>query len=145
MPGPVFERELAATARSGRAFALRSIYGLALLAVAIATYRNLDPGPMQVTRLAGDLFRNLVQAQAVAVILLTPALVAGAIAGEAQRGTLQDLLTTDLTAAEVVLGKLAARLLHVGGSWRRACRSSCSPDGSVASTRGWSSSPSRRR
>ena len=119
MPGPVFERELTTTARSGRAFALRSTYGLALLAVVVATYRNacgtdLDPGPTQVTRLAGDLFRNLVLAQGVAVVLLTPALVAGAIAGEAQRKTLHDLLTTELTAAEIVLGKLAARLLHVG-------------------------------
>jgi ABC-type Na+ efflux pump permease subunit len=55
-----------------------------------------------------------VLAQGVAVVLLTPALVAGAIAGEVQRKTFHDLLTSGLTSAEIVLGKLAARLLHVG-------------------------------
>jgi hypothetical protein len=40
MLGPVFEHELAITARKGRAFALRSAYGLALFAVLVAGYRN---------------------------------------------------------------------------------------------------------
>ncbi len=119
MLGPVFERELATTARSARAFALRSTYDLVLLAVVVATYRDtcgtdLDLDSMQVTSFAEGLFRNLVYTQAVAVVLLTPALVAGAIAGEAQRKTLDDLLMTALTGAEIVLGKLAAGLLHLG-------------------------------
>src|SRR5262249_2250758 len=46
--------------------------------------------------------------------LLTPAIVAGVIADEKQRKTLQYLLTSRLSTSEIVLGKLAARLLHVG-------------------------------
>ncbi len=60
-----------------------------------------------------ELFQNLVLVQGGAVVLLTPALVAGAIAGEIQRKTLGDLLTSDLTSTEIILGKLAARLLHL--------------------------------
>src|SRR4051794_5483541 len=122
MLGPVFERELAITARRARSYALRSGYGLALLVVLAAGYRNalgtdLDPRmptEARVSAFARGLFRDLVLVQGAAVVFLTPALVADAIAGEAQRGTLGDLLTSDLTAAEIVGGKLAARLLHVG-------------------------------
>ena len=117
MLGPVFARELAVTARRGRAYALRFAYGLALLAVLVAGYRQLDPTrpvQAQVSQLAGAAFRNLMLVQGLAAIFLTPALVAGAIAGEVQRKTLGDLLTSDLSATEIVIGKLAARLLHVG-------------------------------
>ena len=73
---------------------------------------------------ARELFQNLVLAQGAIVAFSTPALVAGAIAGEVRRKTLGDLLTSDLTTAEIVLGKLAARLLHVGLLVALACRSS---------------------
>jgi len=120
--GPVFERELTSTARSPRSFALRSAFTLVMLAVVAATCRGepgADPRAGSVTAarakaLAGDLFRNLILTQGVAVVLLTPALVAGAIAGEVERKTLHDLLTSGLTGGEIVLDKLAARLLHVG-------------------------------
>ncbi len=122
MLGPVFERELAITARKVRSYALRSAFGLALLAVLVAGYRDAIGAGFhlrtssfaQTTQLARALFQNLVLMQGAVVVFLTPALVAGAIAGEVQRKTLGDLLTSDLTAAEIVLGKLVARLLHVG-------------------------------
>jgi hypothetical protein len=122
MLGPVFERGLAISARKGRSYALRSAYGLALLAVLVAGYRNalgtdLVSRPLSdthVTKFARELFWHLVLMQGVAVVVLTPASVAGAIADEVQRKTLGDLLTSDLSAAEIVLVKLAVRLLHVG-------------------------------
>ena len=122
MLGPVFERELSTTARKGRSYGLRSAYGLALIAVLVAGYRDAygtdliprAPSDTQVAKFARESFWHLVLVQGGAVVFLTPALVAGAIAGEVQRKTLGDLLTTDLSAAEIVLGKLAARLLHVG-------------------------------
>src|SRR5262249_43268618 len=46
--------------------------------------------------------------------LLTPALVAGVIAEEKQRKTLHYLLASRLSSTEIVVGKLAARMLHVG-------------------------------
>src|SRR3954447_10116984 len=115
--GPVFERELTSTARRGRSYALRSAYGLGLLAVLAASGRN-GPSTFDTDALAGaritlDLFRNLLLVQGIAIVCLTPALVAGAIAEETGRKTLHELLTSDLSSAEIVLSKLAARLSHV--------------------------------
>ena len=45
--------------------------------------------------------------------LLIPALVAGTISDEYQRKTLHYLLASRLSSAEIVLGKLGARLVHV--------------------------------
>src|SRR4051812_6729036 len=109
MLGPVFEREQAVTARTGRSYALRSAYGLALLAALAAGYRNAFDNDLdmraflnaQVTKFARELFWNLLLVQGATVVFLTPALVAGAIAGEAQRKTLGDLLTSDPTAPDV--------------------------------------------
>src|SRR5262249_29899781 len=42
-----------------------------------------------------------------------PAVVAGVIAVEKQRGTLHDLLVSRLSSGEIIVGKLASRLLHV--------------------------------
>jgi ABC-type transport system involved in multi-copper enzyme maturation permease subunit len=115
--GPVFERELLVTARRRRFYALRVGFGLALLAVIAATVRTTplppDLGVMADVQLGRVLFQNLLLAQGLAVVFLTPALVAGAIAGEYQRTTLHELLASDLTSAEIVLGKLGARLSHV--------------------------------
>jgi ABC-type transport system involved in multi-copper enzyme maturation permease subunit len=47
------------------------------------------------------------------VLLVAPAATAGAICVDRARGTLTHMLVTDLTDSEIVLGKLAARLLPV--------------------------------
>ena len=48
-------------------------------------------------------------------MLAAPAATAGAICLDRSRGTLEHLMTTDLSDAEIVLGKLAARLMPVLG------------------------------
>ena len=53
--------------------------------------------------------------QELLALVLTPTLVAGAIAEEKRRKTMHYLLASQLTSAEIVLGKLAARLLPVLG------------------------------
>src|SRR4051794_20778980 len=119
--GPVYERELMVTARRKRSFALRFVYGLALLALVASIYRanpQLEASATVISfgalrSFGRALFQTLVVAQGIAVVFLTPSLVSGTIAGEVQRKTLPDLLTSDLSSAEIVLGKLAARLLHV--------------------------------
>ena len=63
---------------------------------------------------ARTIFVTFAVVQAVVVLLLTPALVGGAIADERQRKTLHYLLTSELSSVEIVMGKLAARLLQVG-------------------------------
>ena len=61
-----------------------------------------------------SIFATLTVFQGVAVLVLAPALVAGVVADEKRRKTLQYLMVSRLTSAEVILGKLFARLLHVG-------------------------------
>jgi ABC-type transport system involved in multi-copper enzyme maturation permease subunit len=52
----------------------------------------------------------LLYQQMLAVLFLTPALTGGALASEKERGTLQLLFTTELSAWEIVIGKLLGRL-----------------------------------
>jgi ABC-type transport system involved in multi-copper enzyme maturation permease subunit len=60
-------------------------------------------------------FQTIVFIQLVLVMLAAPAATAGAICLDKARGALVHLLITDLTDAEIVLGKLAARLVPVIG------------------------------
>ena len=119
--GPVFDAELITTARRPRYYALRFAYGAVLLALIAARYRQIRweapdagfaPTPQAMARFATGLFEVLNGVQAAAVLFLTPALVAGTIADERQRKTLHYLLASELSGAEIVGGKLAARLLH---------------------------------
>jgi ABC-type transport system involved in multi-copper enzyme maturation permease subunit len=116
--GPVFTRELTSSARSARFHALRSACAIGQLAVFLAIARetagSLALGSIAGVEFARRLFQNLLIAQGAAIVVLTPALVGGAIAEETQRRTLHELLTTELSSAEIVLGKLAARLALVG-------------------------------
>src|SRR6185312_5797959 len=63
--------------------------------------------------LGTSLFGTVFWLQSIAVLFLTPALLAGAIAEDRQRRVLDYLLASPLNAAEIVLGKVAARLLSV--------------------------------
>jgi ABC-type transport system involved in multi-copper enzyme maturation permease subunit len=56
---------------------------------------------------------TFVAQQMILLALATPAFVAGAITDEKRRGTLQYLLTTDLEARHILLGKLLARVGQV--------------------------------
>lgn len=121
LPGPVFNAELMTTARRGRYHAARTVYGLILFTILWQSYEAMlkVPGgvrafsPRQVSSFAQGTFVALAITQGIAILLLTPALFAGAIADEKQRRTLLYLLSSRLSSAEIVLGKLAARLLHV--------------------------------
>lgn len=119
LPGPVFEAELRTTARRARYYAARLGYGLILLMILWQSFAAwLGPTtalpPNEMTRLARAVFAAIGVFQLAAVLVMTPALVAGVIADEKQRRTLHYLMSSRLSSAEVVLGKLAARLLHIG-------------------------------
>jgi ABC-type transport system involved in multi-copper enzyme maturation permease subunit len=120
LPGPVFDIELVTTARRARYFLLRSLYGLILLAL-IGNFFEKGPRVVrsgvaigQMAQLTEGFFRLFALTQAGAVLAITPALVAGVIVDEKQRKTLPYLLASPLSSAEIVLGKLFARLLHLG-------------------------------
>src|SRR5262249_8942858 len=57
----------------------------------------------------------LAAAQLALALLAAPAATAGAVCLDRARGTLAHVLVTDLTGAEIILGKLAARLVPVVG------------------------------
>ena len=122
LPGPVFNIELLTTSRRRRYYLVRVAYGLLLLFIIWMSYRQAFPGggaseTYSIDRLAGfamSTFWAFAATQALTVVLLTPAIVAGVVADDRQRRTLHYLLASRLTSAEIVLGKLAAKLLHLG-------------------------------
>jgi ABC-type transport system involved in multi-copper enzyme maturation permease subunit len=118
--GPVVRYELITTARRARFYLVRLVYGLALLMQLWILFRiwelnNPHGGTItEVQEFAQDVFIRFAAIQGLALLCITPALVAGVIADEYQRKTLHYLLASRLSSAEIVLGKLGARLVHVG-------------------------------
>jgi ABC-type transport system involved in multi-copper enzyme maturation permease subunit len=118
--GPVVQYELITTARRGRFYLARVIYGLSLLFLLWNQFQffsaNHPAGGTieQVQSFAESTFIQFAGAQGAALLLLIPALVAGVIADEHQRKTLHYLLASRMSSAEIVLGKLGARMVHVG-------------------------------
>jgi ABC-type transport system involved in multi-copper enzyme maturation permease subunit len=125
----VFRYDLVRTTRRGRAAVLRTAYALALLVALGGAYVKCFPGGLAPDRLltstigtpgeSARFAREYVAACQVilfaAAVLLTPAYAAAAFADERQRGTLDGLLVTHLSGAELVVGKFAARWLAVAG------------------------------
>ena len=114
--GPVFAFEWLTGARSPRVYATRSLFVLALLVVLGAVWWSENEGkPLATIRDFADagasFYLGLVGAQLVLVLLVAPSATAGAICLDKSRGTLTHLLVTDLSDPEIVLGKLAARLV----------------------------------
>src|SRR5262249_49676785 len=121
--GPVFGYDLVRTTRRGRYAALRAVYAVALLLFIVATYRvqpALDRNPWGapvtggMARFAETFCFTYLAVQFLAVVALTPAYVAGAVADEKDRKTLDFLLATDLRDREIVLGKVASLVANLG-------------------------------
>ncbi len=119
MVGPVFFYDLVRATRRGRYFLLRGLYVLGLLFLLWCVWANFMPWgapPPSLARLAEfgmTFFFWFISVQFAVVTLLTPAYTAGAIAEEKERRTLEFVLATDLRDREIVLGKLASRLLNL--------------------------------
>jgi len=116
--GPVFRFELITATRRARYFVMRALYGLALLVMLTAIYGtsgNYDTsiGVSEAAGLARSFFVQFSWMQLLLVLGIGPALAAGTIALERERGTIEYLFTSQLTGAEIVLSKLGARLLYV--------------------------------
>ena len=58
-------------------------------------------------------YRSFVMIELTLILLTAPAATAGAVCLDKARGTLDHMLTTDLSNAEIVLGKLGVRLVPV--------------------------------
>ena len=136
MIGPVLRQELLLGGRRQRLYVFRWIYAGWLLALLLYCWVEVKSKEAERFRLiflggngasnwrlpeisepeaVGVLFVNLFLYQQLLFLgLVLPALVAGAITDEKRSGTLQYLLTAQLDARHIILGKLLARSAIVG-------------------------------
>jgi ABC-type transport system involved in multi-copper enzyme maturation permease subunit len=116
--GPVFHKELLELSRRPTSFYLRAVTGGALLVAfliyAQGDYRSL---PLSITKrqaaIGESIFEGWMWIQFWVVCGAMPLLVAGLVSAEREAGSLELLFTTHLTDREIVLGKLASRLVFV--------------------------------
>jgi ABC-type transport system involved in multi-copper enzyme maturation permease subunit len=115
--GPVLYYEMVRVGRRGRVFLLRSAYALFifLLLLWIWTswgheYASRSTQNREMAKLAESFFFTFAIIQFFCVLLLTPGYVAGCIADDKERRTLEFLLATDLANREIIFGKLVARI-----------------------------------
>jgi ABC-type transport system involved in multi-copper enzyme maturation permease subunit len=128
--GPLFFYDLVRLARRGRSILLRVSFAVVLFAGLCFIYNERFPqqqifrhpfapgptvAPSEVGQFANVFANVILTLQGLAVLVLTPAYLAGAIAEEKEHRTLELLFTTHLTDQELVLGKLCSRLTHLAG------------------------------
>ena len=118
--GSILTTELLRTARAKWWYVFRTALGFGLLLIMYISHdwtfgRQVSGrGSVSHDELSVRAFRMLIYlgiVEGVCILVIVPALVAGAIAEEKQRKTLHYLLSSRLSSAEIVLEKLAARLL----------------------------------
>jgi ABC-type transport system involved in multi-copper enzyme maturation permease subunit len=118
--GPVFLYECLVNSRRWQTYAIRSV-GVVILLAAIATIAQSRTSLDSVNSwrdyaaLGESYFYAIIGVELTLVLLAAPAATAGAICVDRARGTLAHMLATDLSDPEIVLGKLAARLLPILG------------------------------
>ncbi len=124
MLGPVFLLEWKSAARRSRHFRFRFAYAV-VVAAEFAFFlfawlsRGFDPfaGPATPWRVTGGVVADYLPLftlqHLLLLLLVTPALAAGSISDEKARGSLTLLLTTELTAREIVFGKCLGQAAQV--------------------------------
>jgi ABC-type transport system involved in multi-copper enzyme maturation permease subunit len=116
--GPLLFYDMLRSARRGRHVWARGLYaGLLLFLLFVSflgsrRYTEMSDA-RRAARVAEDYFELFMAVQLAAVLVLTPAYVAGSVAEEKDRRTLEFLLATDLRNREIILSKLGARLANL--------------------------------
>jgi ABC-type transport system involved in multi-copper enzyme maturation permease subunit len=82
---------------------------------ALASLHGVDVSPSESQKFGESFLIAFLVVQLIAVVLLTPVIVAGGMCEEKERGRLDFLRATALTPAEIVLGMYWARVLHILG------------------------------
>lgn len=112
----VFMRELRASLRNARPFALLALYVAVLGAIVVSQF----PANQAITVESGggtrgkDLYWTFVLAQAALIFVVLPAIASGALSQEREQRTLEPLLLTPLTPLQIVWGK-AVGVLSLAG------------------------------
>lgn len=120
--GPIFAKEVIVSGRRASTYWTRGLFALIVaIFVSAVLWGNWESlrhqGPAQ--RLQGMqqfgpiLAWTIVWIQFVIVTLIAPALTASCISEESTNRTLSALMTTPLTSAQIVLGKLASRVVQL--------------------------------
>jgi ABC-type transport system involved in multi-copper enzyme maturation permease subunit len=118
--GPIYAYERLAATRRRQLYALRALCVAMLLAGMALVWIDwvADKGPLSL-RAQADVgewyFYAMIGAQLALVLLAAPAFTAGSICEDRTKGVLAHLFVTDLSDAEIVLGKLGAQLAPVLG------------------------------
>jgi ABC-type transport system involved in multi-copper enzyme maturation permease subunit len=116
---PIITLDLVTAARRMRYFIVRVVYALVLLFLLWTNYSAARFGYSgttsirEVAAFSAAFFATFATAQLVAIMLLTPAMIAGCIAQERERKTIEYLFSSTLTNGEIVLSKYVARTVHV--------------------------------
>jgi ABC-type transport system involved in multi-copper enzyme maturation permease subunit len=114
---PVLLYESIAFTRRWQGYAARSLFVGMLLGSLLVMWNKAQPPvafPIRAMAQIGESFYiGVAGTQLALVMLAAPAATAGAICLDRARGTLTHMLMTDLSSAEIVLGKLGARMIPV--------------------------------
>jgi ABC-type transport system involved in multi-copper enzyme maturation permease subunit len=116
---PLLAKELVEQASRGRTYLMRSAYALALFSIFLiyVFVTVTDRGALDIVELKGQggaIFSVIVVTQVVGVLILLPAMMAGAIAQERERNCLDLLIITDLSLWDIILQKWLSRLIPMG-------------------------------
>ena len=131
--GPIVSLEMVTSARRARYFLLRIFYAGLLLMLLWVNYaeastlaRNNSAAGMSidaVAQLSYQFFVTFAFAQLGAVLVLTPAMMAGAIAQERERRTIEYLFASTLTGSEIIFSSFSLVRCMLPRNWRSGCRS----------------------
>ncbi len=118
---PIFSAEAHISSRRGSTYGTRAAYGLLLLGffwIFHYSHEDWSAGRLlpneELAEFAAAAFEWLAVGQALIVMALVPAMVAGTVAEERSRETLTGLLASRLSSSEIILDKLAAKMLQIG-------------------------------
>lgn len=116
--GPVFELECLTAARRWQLYFGRVVFVSLLLVGMYVLWNGAGERVLtvnEVREISGVFAAVVVETQLVMVLLVAPAIAAGAICVDKGRGTLHHVFVTDLSDREIILGKLGSRMLSVFG------------------------------
>ena len=114
----ILQRELRASLRSARPFALLALYVAVLGAITLSLFPanqqiSIDRAPSG-ENIGKELFGHFIGIQALMILIILPAIASGAISQEREQRTLEPLLLTPLTPLQIVWGK-AVGVLSLAG------------------------------
>ena len=121
-PGPVFVYEWLTAARRWQPYALRALF-IAMILAGMEIVQGDRPmharGALvslsDLAVIGEQTYHSIALIELTLILLAAPAATAGAVCLDKARGTLDHMLATDLSNAEIVLGKLGVRLIPVLG------------------------------